>query len=85
MRNDLSAGVFEPEAIAAMGEAFDATCRELPVSGQFEGVRELIATLIIGAAIRGELDPARLRLIALTGARPIRRSMRGRRVQDRRP
>jgi hypothetical protein len=73
MRNDLLAGVFEPEATVAMGEAFDAVCRELPVSGQFEGVRELIAMLIIGAAIRGELDPARLRLIALNGALPVRR------------
>jgi hypothetical protein len=73
MRNDLLVGVFEPEASAAMGEAFDAACMELPVSSRFEGVRELIAALIIGAAIRGELDPARLRLIALSGALRARR------------
>jgi hypothetical protein len=48
MRNDLLVGVFEPEASAAMGEAFDAACMELPVSSRFEGVRELIAALIIG-------------------------------------
>jgi hypothetical protein len=73
MRNDLLAGVFEPEATAAMGEAFDAACRQLPVSSQFQGVRELIASLIIAAAIRGELDSTQLRLIALKGALPVRR------------
>jgi hypothetical protein len=35
-------GVFEPEAIAAMGEAFDAACRELRCTSQPEVVRELI-------------------------------------------
>jgi hypothetical protein len=34
---------------------------------QPEAVRELIATLIIMAASRGELDPIRLRMVALAG------------------
>jgi hypothetical protein len=60
-------GVFEPEAAAAMGEAFDAACKELPASRQSHCVRELVATLIIAAAVRGELDPLRLRTTALIG------------------
>ena len=57
---------FEPEATAAMGEAFEAACKELHDAGKAEVVRELIAEQIIGAASRGELDPARLRKAALS-------------------
>jgi hypothetical protein len=60
-------GVFEPEATAAMGKAFDAACEELHCTSQPEVVRELIATLVIAAASRGELDPVRLRMVALAG------------------
>jgi hypothetical protein len=60
-------GAFEPEATAAMGEAFDAACKELYCTGQPEVVRELIAALIVAAASRGELDPIRLRTVALAG------------------
>jgi hypothetical protein len=60
-------GVFEPEATAAMGEAFDAACEELHCTNQPEVVRELIATLVIAAASQGELDPIRLRMVALAG------------------
>jgi hypothetical protein len=60
-------GVFEPEATAAMGKAFDAACEELHCTSQPEVVRELIATLVIAAASRGELDPIRLRMVALAG------------------
>ena len=60
-------GVFEPEATAAMGKAFDAACDELYCTSQPEVVREVIATLIITAASRGELDPDRLRMVALAG------------------
>jgi hypothetical protein len=63
----LEHGVFEPEAAAAMGEAFDAACKELPAAGQSNRARELIATLIIATAVRGELDPVRLRAAALGG------------------
>jgi hypothetical protein len=60
-------GVFEPEATAAMGEAFDAACVELHCTSQPDVVRELIATLVIAAASQGELDPIRLRMVALAG------------------
>jgi hypothetical protein len=60
-------GVFEPEATAAMGEAFDAACEELHCTSQPQVVRELIATLVIAAASQGELDPIRLRMVALAG------------------
>ncbi len=60
-------GVFDPEATAAMGEAFDAACEELHCISQPEAVRELVATLIIAAARRGEVDPVRLKAVALSG------------------
>jgi len=59
-------GVFGPEAIAAMGEAFDAACKELHCTSQPEVVRERIAKRIIESASKGELDPARLRAAALS-------------------
>jgi hypothetical protein len=61
----LERGVFEPEAVALMSEAFDAACGQLPSSGQSDDVRELIALLIIAAALRGVIDPLRLQEIAL--------------------
>ncbi len=45
-------GVFEPKATAAMGEAFDAACKELHGGGEPE-VRKLIAKRIIAAASGG--------------------------------
>ncbi len=62
-------GAFDPEATAAMGEAFDAACKDLHRTTQPEVVRELIATLIIAAASQGELDPVRLRMVAVAGVR----------------
>jgi hypothetical protein len=53
-------GAFEPEAIAAMSEAFDAACES-----QREVVREVIARRIIAAARFGERDPVRLLEAAL--------------------
>jgi hypothetical protein len=61
----LEDGVFEPEATAAMGEAFEAACKELQDGGEPE-VRKLIAKRIIAAARRGELDPVRLRTAVLS-------------------
>ena len=52
-------GAFGPEAIAAMGEAFDAACKELRDAGQPHAVREVIAGRIIAAATFGERDPVR--------------------------
>jgi hypothetical protein len=52
---------FDDRATGAMGEAFDAACRELHDSGQPQIVYEVIAKRIIDAAKRGERDIARLR------------------------
>jgi hypothetical protein len=57
--------VFGPEATALMGEVFEAACEELHPSHKW--ARELIATRIIAAARRGELDPLHLRSAALVG------------------
>jgi hypothetical protein len=62
----LEHGVFGPEATAAMGEAFDAACKELHGVGQLQMVRKVIAQRIIAAARGGELDPVRLRAAALS-------------------
>ena len=62
-------GVFEPEATAAISEAFDAACKELHDTGQPEVVREVLAERIIKLAKSGELDPVRLREAALVGLR----------------
>jgi hypothetical protein len=62
----LEHGVFEPEATTAMGEAFEAACKELHKVGQLPMVRKVIAQRIIAAARRGERDPLRLRTAALS-------------------
>jgi hypothetical protein len=62
----LERGVFEPEATGAMGEAFEAACKELHGVGQLRMVRKVIAGRIIAAARRGEFDPVRLRTAALS-------------------
>jgi hypothetical protein len=59
--------VFEPEATAAMGEAFEAACKELHDAGKDEVVRKLVPERIIAAANRGELDPVRPRAATLSG------------------
>jgi hypothetical protein len=53
--------VFDDFATKAMGEAFDAACRELHDKGQPQIVYEVIAKRIIDAAKRGERDIVRLR------------------------
>jgi hypothetical protein len=58
-------GVFDPEVLAAMGEAFDAACKALEDTGQPLLVREVIAQRIIETANAGERDPARLLEAAL--------------------
>jgi hypothetical protein len=58
-------GAFEPEAIAAMSEAFEAALKELQDTGDV--MREVVARRIIAAARFGERDPIRLREAALAG------------------
>ena len=64
MRIFVQPGAFEPEAVAAMSEAFEAACNELN-EGQPKVAPEVIATRIIASARRGERDPRRLRAAAL--------------------
>jgi hypothetical protein len=54
-------GAFEPEVVAAMGEAFDTACIERPTASP-----EVIALRIVAAARFGVLDPVRLLEAALT-------------------
>jgi hypothetical protein len=58
-------GAFDPEAIAAMSEAFEAACNELDEAGHPKVAPEVIAARIIAAARTGERDPVRLRAAAL--------------------
>jgi hypothetical protein len=58
-------GAFDPEAVAAMTEAFEAACEVLQDAGQPDVVREIIAKRIVAAATVGERDPVRLRAAAL--------------------
>ena len=56
---------FDPEAVTAMGEAFNLACKALHDRGQPELVREVIARQIIKGAKTGERDPKRLCAFAL--------------------
>jgi hypothetical protein len=68
IRTFIQPGAFDPEAIAAMIEAFDAACEKLGDIDQLEVAREVIAGRIIAAARLGERDPARLLEAALRKA-----------------
>jgi hypothetical protein len=65
IRTLIQGGSFDPDAIAAMTEAFDAACEKLRDIDQPEVKREVIAGRIIAAARFGERDPARLLEAAL--------------------
>jgi hypothetical protein len=65
IRPFIRSGAFEPEVVAAMGEAFEAACQELDGAGQPKVAREVVAGRIIAAAKLGERDPVRLRAAAL--------------------
>jgi hypothetical protein len=67
IRPFIQSGVFEPETVAAMSEAFEAACKELEDTGQPQIARDVIAGRIIAAARIGERDPVRLREAALVG------------------
>ncbi len=65
IRPFIQSGVFEPETVAAMSEAFEAACKELEDTSQPQIARDVIASRIIAAARLGERDPVRLRESAL--------------------
>jgi hypothetical protein len=57
IRPFIQSGVFEPETVAAMREAFEAACKELDDTGQPQIAPDVIAGRIIAAARIGERDP----------------------------
>jgi hypothetical protein len=67
IRSFIQPGAFDPEAIAAMSEAFEAALKELQDTGQRTVACDVIAGRIIAAARIGERerDPVRLRAAAL--------------------
>ena len=58
--------VFDDQATKAMGEAFDAACKDLDETGQPSIVYHAVAKCIIEVAKSGERDPEKLRDRALT-------------------
>jgi hypothetical protein len=58
--------VFDDRTTKAMGEAFEAACKDLDKAGQSSLVYEAVATRIIEIAKSGERDPNQLRDKALT-------------------
>jgi hypothetical protein len=65
IRSFITPGVFDPEALAVMDEAFDAVFEALDDMGQPKIVLEIIAQRIMEAASRGERDPVHLVKVAL--------------------
>ena len=59
--------VFDDRATRAMGEAFEAACKDLDEAGQSSVVYVAVAKRIIEIAKSGERDPNQLRDRALTG------------------
>ena len=58
--------VFDDHVTKAMGEAFEAACKDLDETGQPSVVYEAVAKRIIEIAKSGERDPNQLRDRALT-------------------
>ena len=58
--------VFDDQATKAMGEAFEAACKDLDEAGLPSVVYEAVAKRIIEMAKSGERDPNQLRDRALT-------------------
>jgi hypothetical protein len=56
----LKGQLFDPDAIRAMGIAFQNVCRTLGLTGKADGATEVVATKVIELARRGEHDPGRL-------------------------
>jgi hypothetical protein len=69
MRQFISDGSFNPEAITAMSTAFDGALKTLGVTDRTGPLAEMVAVKIIEVARHGELDPKRLCELALKGVR----------------
>jgi hypothetical protein len=59
--------IFDPDAAAALGAAYDKAIRSLGGGNPPKIVEELIATRIVAQAAQGERDPRRLCEAALRG------------------
>ena len=57
--------VFDDQATKAMGEAFEAACKDLDEAGQSSVIYVAVAKRIIEIAKSGERDPNQLRAMAL--------------------
>jgi hypothetical protein len=55
-----SSGVFDPDAVSALADAYAHACAALAVADRTDPLTESIAKIIIERAKRGELDPVRL-------------------------
>ena len=58
---------FDPDAVAAIGAAYDLACRTLQNIGELEADREIIARKILHAAETGERDANKLCERAIQG------------------
>jgi hypothetical protein len=56
---------FDPEAVEAMGRAYDKACRSIHGSSQPDVIKEMIAKQIIAVASEGGRDPDELCALAL--------------------
>jgi hypothetical protein len=50
----------DADTTKAMGEAYDAACKEMNDTGQPDLVKEIIAKWVVDIAATGERDPKRL-------------------------
>jgi hypothetical protein len=55
-----SSGVFNPDAVVALTDAYEHACAALGLADRLDPLTETIAKMIIERAKRGELDPVRL-------------------------
>jgi hypothetical protein len=61
----LGDAVFGPDALSVMSAAFEDVCKAVEVSGRSDVTKEMIASLIIELARRGETDPIAMREMVL--------------------
>jgi hypothetical protein len=65
----LQGGVFDDRAVRAMSTAYEAALAELRLADRNDPLTDAIARKIIACARAGELDPERLRELALSDVR----------------
>ena len=55
-----SSGVFDPDAVSALADAYEHACAALALADRTDALTHTIAKMIIERAKRVELDPVRL-------------------------